>query len=208
VATISRLLQIIGLFCRISSLLQGFFAKETYNLKEPSNRSHPIWILAHMCKWVILMYESHICHIYVCVIYIYVWGFILEYDSFIYTLNESYSFTNHSYDTYVWGFRLIRMCEDSYVWHDSWLIRKDMTHSYVWGLIRVTWLIHTFDMTYSYVWHDSFTCATWLIHTCDMTHSNLWYDAFIRVTWPMNTCNMTHIRDMTYSYARYNWIDW
>jgi len=42
VATISRLLKIVGLFCRISSLLQGSFAKETYNFKEPTNRSHPI----------------------------------------------------------------------------------------------------------------------------------------------------------------------
>ena len=42
VATISRLLKIIGLFCRIQSLLWGSFAKETYNLKEPTNRSHSI----------------------------------------------------------------------------------------------------------------------------------------------------------------------
>jgi len=42
VATLSRFLRIIGLFCRISSLLQGSFAKETYNLKEPTDRSHPI----------------------------------------------------------------------------------------------------------------------------------------------------------------------
>ena len=42
VASISRLLQIIGLFCRTSSLLQGSFAKETYHFKEPTNRSHPI----------------------------------------------------------------------------------------------------------------------------------------------------------------------
>ena len=41
-ATISRLLQIIGLSCRISSLLKGFFAKETYNFKEPTDRSQPI----------------------------------------------------------------------------------------------------------------------------------------------------------------------
>jgi len=34
VATISRLLKIIGLFCRISSLSQGSFKKETYNFKE------------------------------------------------------------------------------------------------------------------------------------------------------------------------------
>jgi len=41
-ATISRLLNIIGLFCRSASLLQGSLAKETYNFKEPTNRSHPI----------------------------------------------------------------------------------------------------------------------------------------------------------------------
>ena len=42
VARISRLLEIMGLFCRMSSLLQGFFAQETYHFKEPTNRSHPI----------------------------------------------------------------------------------------------------------------------------------------------------------------------
>ena len=44
VATISRLLKIIGLFCRISSLFKGSFAKETYNFKEPTNGSHPITV--------------------------------------------------------------------------------------------------------------------------------------------------------------------
>ena len=42
VATISRRLKMIGLFCRISSLLQGSFAKETYHFIDPTNRSHPI----------------------------------------------------------------------------------------------------------------------------------------------------------------------
>jgi len=42
VATISRLLKITGLLRRISILLWGSFAKETYNFKEPTNRSHPI----------------------------------------------------------------------------------------------------------------------------------------------------------------------
>ena len=42
VATISRLLKIEGLFCRMSSLLYVYFTKETYNCKEPTNRSHPI----------------------------------------------------------------------------------------------------------------------------------------------------------------------
>jgi len=44
VAAICRLLKIIGLFWRISSLLQGSFAKETYN-KEPTTCSHLIVIL-------------------------------------------------------------------------------------------------------------------------------------------------------------------
>ena len=45
VATISRLLKITGLFCRISSLLQGSFAKETYRFKESTSRSHPLSLL-------------------------------------------------------------------------------------------------------------------------------------------------------------------
>ena len=44
VATSSRRFKIIGLFCRISSLLQGSFVKETYNFKEPTNRSHPLGV--------------------------------------------------------------------------------------------------------------------------------------------------------------------
>jgi len=43
VATISRLLKMIGLFCRILSLLWVSFAKETYHFKAPTNRSHPIY---------------------------------------------------------------------------------------------------------------------------------------------------------------------
>jgi len=41
-AIVSRLLKITGLFCRISTVLQGSFAKETCNFKGPTNRSHPI----------------------------------------------------------------------------------------------------------------------------------------------------------------------
>jgi len=44
VDSISRLLKIIGLFSRILSLLSGSFAKETCNFKEPTERSHPIFL--------------------------------------------------------------------------------------------------------------------------------------------------------------------
>jgi len=42
VATISRLLKITGLFCKRALQKRPIFSKETYNLKEPTNRSHPI----------------------------------------------------------------------------------------------------------------------------------------------------------------------
>ena len=35
-------LTMIGLFCRISCVLLGSFAKETYDFEGPTNRSHPI----------------------------------------------------------------------------------------------------------------------------------------------------------------------
>jgi len=54
VATISRLPVIIGLFCRIQSLLYGSFAREAYNFKEPTNRSHPI------CGYVFSSH-THVC---------------------------------------------------------------------------------------------------------------------------------------------------
>ena len=42
VATISTLLKIIGLFCKRALQNRLYSAKETYNFKEPTNRSHPI----------------------------------------------------------------------------------------------------------------------------------------------------------------------
>jgi len=48
VASISRLLKIITLFC-IRVLLQRLYsAKETYHFKEPTYRRRPIWVYVHM----------------------------------------------------------------------------------------------------------------------------------------------------------------
>ena len=41
VTLVSRIDKIMGLYCRISSLLQVSFAKETYNFIDLTNRSHP-----------------------------------------------------------------------------------------------------------------------------------------------------------------------
>jgi len=39
---ISRLLKIIGLFCKRALLKSRYSAKETYTFQEPTNRIHPI----------------------------------------------------------------------------------------------------------------------------------------------------------------------
>ena len=41
-ATTSRFLKITGLFCKRTQSKRRYSAKETYNLKEPTNRSHPV----------------------------------------------------------------------------------------------------------------------------------------------------------------------
>ena len=42
VATISRLIKIIGMFCKRALLKGRYSAKETYNFKKPTSCSHPI----------------------------------------------------------------------------------------------------------------------------------------------------------------------
>ena len=67
VATISSLLQIVGLFCRISSRLWGSFAKETYHFKEPTNRSHPIYLEQCNATWSRACESSYRLHNAMCV---------------------------------------------------------------------------------------------------------------------------------------------
>ena len=64
VATISGLLKIIGLFCRIQSLLQGSFAKETANLATPQQIQWSYMAMSHMTDNHGLVTYFWLCHIY------------------------------------------------------------------------------------------------------------------------------------------------
>ena len=161
VASISRPLKIIGLFRRISSLLWGSFAKETYNFKEPTNRSHPIW------------HDSHKRH-----------------DSFISLPRTSFDRkTRMMLQFYVMNDWFVWDMTHSHIW-ETWLIHmRDTTCSYETWLIHVRHDSFMWDMTHScetwliHVRHDSFmwdmtdSCETWLIHVrhdsfmWDMTHA-------------------------------------
>ena len=50
VATTSRLLEIIGLFCKRALSKRLYSAKETYNFQEPTNRSHPMGTLYRVTR--------------------------------------------------------------------------------------------------------------------------------------------------------------
>ena len=70
--------------------------------------------------------------------------------------------------------------------------------------VRVTWLIHLFDMTHLNMWHDAFKCFTGLtVYSnscirCAMTHSAVQHEWFEYVTWLICMC------DMTYSIVRHD----
>jgi len=57
VATISRLLQIIGLMCKRALLKRPYSAKETYDFKEPCDRSHPILLFSLLCEMCHMTYD-------------------------------------------------------------------------------------------------------------------------------------------------------
>jgi len=57
VATISGLLKIIGLFCKRALQKRLYSAKETYNFKEPTNRSHA------MCHCTLQRYHPDIAYL-------------------------------------------------------------------------------------------------------------------------------------------------
>ena len=61
VATVSRIDKIIRLFCRIASLLQGFFSKETCNFIDPNNCSQTI---AQVLEMNMDTYISQDLHLY------------------------------------------------------------------------------------------------------------------------------------------------
>jgi len=65
VATISRLLKIIGLFCEKALQKRRYSAKETYNFKEPTIRSRPIRVCYRHHSWRSSALDSYDRPVYV-----------------------------------------------------------------------------------------------------------------------------------------------
>jgi len=107
--------QMISLFCRISFLLQGSFAKESYDFKDPTNRSHPIQCNMPCRGSVMKCIYVYICiyiHLYVCTymivhqrIYMYIYIYNYTYiHTYIHTHLHKYLNTNiHILNTYMYA---------------------------------------------------------------------------------------------------------
>jgi len=65
VATMSRLLKTVGLFCKKALYKRRYSAKEAYDFKEPTHRSHPISL--YMCIW----YRPILIYAYTVVVFSY-----------------------------------------------------------------------------------------------------------------------------------------
>jgi len=66
VATVSRMLKNIGLFCKRDLQKRPIFCKETYIFKHPTNRSHPIvpWCERYVSTWFekfVSMWFENLC---------------------------------------------------------------------------------------------------------------------------------------------------
>jgi len=77
VATISRLLKMIGLFCKRALWKRQYSANETYHFKEPTKRSHPIVIPSQYCCVCVCVSLSPFSESIVCILWC-MWGMTLS----------------------------------------------------------------------------------------------------------------------------------
>ena len=160
----------VSIYINVNVLLGGIYQ---LRLKSSRLRSH---VVKRLCRNQTLadpMYlrgvdgESLICRV-TWLTQSYVWHDSLYYVTWRnHTGHASFNFpvppwcltwTPHSYvsSSYVWNYSV--MC----------VVKCDMTRFH--GSVKwVTWLNHTYDLTYISVWHDSFLCAMCLISS--MPHS-------------------------------------
>ena len=169
VATVNRIDQIIGLFCRILSLLQGSFARETFNLFDPTNQSHPIGLFCGRIRgleWTNMGFVCRDIYEYSSLLRKYKGFEWIKYDSLI---DNTCAMTRWYVLRVPWLVNTQHMCRDSSI-HNAiraWLIvRQHMCHD------------NTCDMTRWYTTHMPMTCwhtiyMPWLVNKQHMCHDSL-----------------------------------
>ena len=179
VDTISRLLKNVGLFCRIWSLLWCSFAKEPYNLKARTDRSHPIYCM-------------HVAHIK---------GHITHADASTRRLHDE-SHNTHTH-TLLQCF-MAQISKNQYVTYEyitSQVIRY--MYMYICIYIHIYIYIHL-SLSPCKLWSEAFACVVWPFICGDMNpscvcHVKLEKQAYVRVVclavqvvgWRTRVCDVT-----------------
>ena len=140
VATVSRINKIVGLFCRIWSLLYASFAKEPYNLIDPTNQSHPIWMSqvalmdesCHTCEWV----SSHIRMDHV---HTYKWVMSHVWISHLTRMDEPCP--------HIWMSHVTRMNESRHHVHTHEWVTSSCPHTWMSHVTHMVWYTHEWVIT-------------------------------------------------------------
>ena len=117
VATISRLLKIINLFCKRALQKRRYSAKETYNFKKPTSRSHPRECVHSVTRRCMNTYVRDIClqqtHIFVIQMHKYMY-------IYIHTYTHTYIYI-HTHRMHTSGTANIRIFEYRYFYLYFWI---------------------------------------------------------------------------------------
>jgi len=176
VALTRRLLKIIGLFCKRALWKKLYSAKETYDFKEPTNRSHPICVnVVHsrMCK-------CHCIHIYMAI-------------ENVMCYNCCFHATNQSCDA-----RTATHCNtlQHTVWIDCSRLQRNATHCNT--LQRTATHCNTLQHTATQcntLQHTATHCNALLQRSCDSAHGQ---DLLPRVKWETPTNEiLPHMRTLS-----------
>jgi len=168
VATISRLLEIIGLFCRISFFLQGSFAKETYHLKEPTNPCHPITVRVGVCMYVVSPSKdgNNWC----------ISSSEMIFPGIVYT-------TKHK-NIHLISRGHARVAQIAAGKPEKWLLKRRFFFWIFCNPLANTqkvythkWYLHSAMCVIHALHHVCHSCATWLTCMC-VTHLHVWRDSF------------------------------
>jgi len=117
VALVSRIDKIIGLFCRRVLSKRPYSAKETYNLIDPTNSSHPIALFYNQFRKALTLYVHMYIYTYIHIyiyIYIYICVYIYTY-MYVYICRYVYIYTLYIY-TYIHICMYIHIYTHTYIY--------------------------------------------------------------------------------------------
>jgi len=237
VATCSRLLKILGLFCKRALWKRRYSAKVAYNFKEPTNRSHPIVVYdsKYTCGYIDV-WLSCICTQVTCVTLRCTYEWVIYVTCLCCTRVICMSHMNESchiwmsHVTYEWV--MSHMNESCHIWMShvtyEWVMSHMNAACHIWmsqqhlKVIYVTCVCCTRVMMHvTYEWVMNASCHTWMRHVTYekviwKSHEHLRVTYRVTYEWVMSHMNasrhtwMRHVthRKVMSTWESHIWLVW